>query len=232
MKKLLKLRSIILLGIIGGTMLWIGLQKINSRENAPTVYETAFEIEKGGANWIKIEHCILNVMESSFKTDYTSAGTKEIIIPIVLDQNSSNLNYYLQTTDTSFVNPFDRLHQLHLTINASENKIVLGKDDPEYLNFQNTTIEKLNNDLNDLLKERENLIQNYPLIEITSQGFILTESEKFQLGYYEEDVIIKHNGGPASGFYTWFLLIIGSLLSLLCLLSFISFLLKASPDTK
>jgi hypothetical protein len=232
MKKLLKLRSIILLGIIAGTMLWIGLQKINSRENAPTVCETAFEIEKDGANWIKLKYCILNVMESSFKTNYSSGGRKEIIIPIVLDQNSSNFNYYLQTTDTSFVNPFDRLHQLHLTINASKNKIALGKDDPEYLKFQNTTIAKINNDLNDLLKERENLIQNYPLIEITTQGFILTESESFQLGYSEEDVIIKHNGGPASGFYSWFLLIIGSLLSLLSLLSFIGFLLKPSPDIK
>lgn len=203
-------------------MIWVGLQKLSNRiEDSPVLYHNVTELGGDKVKWVKIDHCVLDVMRSSYIQDYTDNKIEEIIVPIVLHNNKSKINYYLLSTDTSFVNSFNQMLEISNKINACQTNIKISQNDPEYLGFQKTTIEAQTNKLNDLQNELEVFVNSYPLIDKTVQGFLLSEDQKRDLGYQKEDIVIKHNGLPPSAFYTWFLLIVGSLFLLICILSFI-----------
>ncbi|MGH1334983.1 MAG: hypothetical protein ACRBFS_02570 [Aureispira sp.] len=53
MKTLLQLKTILLLGCFGGTMLWGGFQRLaNSGEDASIVFHAVSEVNADGAQWI------------------------------------------------------------------------------------------------------------------------------------------------------------------------------------
>jgi hypothetical protein len=228
-KALLTLRLIILFGIIGGAMLWVGMSKlIGAQEKSPTAYTAVEEIDTDGPKWIGVEHCVLDIMESSFVPDYSTNGTEEIFIPIVSsDQTSTTNSFYLHTEDSSLVNPFQKLHKLNQEVNGAARDIELGKNDPEYLKFKKTTLEEQLTQLNKLKSELNLFIDNHPPIEMSIEGMLSSESEKSSFGYFEDDILIKHNALPASGFYTWFLVIVGGVLVLIVLFGFIGILLNS-----
>lgn len=222
MKKLLQLKTILLLGCIGGTMLWIGSQRlVRSGESTPVILQGVAEIEPDGAQWVEVKNCLLNVLKSAYVQEYSNTGINEIIVPIVLEQPSNNRQYYLQTTDTSLTKPFNQLYEFDRKIQTSQTNIELGQQDPEYLKFQQTTLEEQVKELQELKEKLADFVDNYPLQKQSVQGFLLSASEKEALGYDEAAVIIQHNALPPSGVYTWVLLIGGGLLSLMGVLSMV-----------
>jgi hypothetical protein len=233
MKKFLStlfaLKFIVLLGAIGGTMLWVGLTKLgNARQSFPKRYHSVDEIRLDGRKWVKIKNGSLDILASAYLDDADGGKIEEIFIP-VKSSKSTSPEFYLRTKDSKLLSIFNLHHSLVQMINMDRTNIEMARNDPKYLKFLKTTIPELEKEIEKSEAELEFYRKKYKSVNQSFKGMLDLEfdnNEKYKMSLGSNVHIIKHNEKPETGFYPWFLTVVGVLISLLSLLSLISFFIK------
>ncbi|MBL4593238.1 MAG: hypothetical protein JKX68_05405 [Flavobacteriales bacterium] len=230
-KFLLSLRLVIVFAIIACVMLWVGVSKIkDTSDKTMTIYQLIDDVQLDGSKWIKIEAGVLNIM-SSYYNVLESGHVEELFIPIQTNKSNVKNEFFLQTKDTNFTNVFNHRHSLQRKKHANEMAIEISRKDPAYLEFTGLTLDEQIDQLKETQLQIDRFLLNHPPIEVSIEGLLnpnfgLSDDEKLMLGTSESIHIIKHGAFPESEFYSWFLLIVGGLIMLMCLLASIGFFLN------
>ena len=233
---LFSLKIIVVLGIIGGTMLWVGGTRLmDGQEKAPTEYASVHEIDLEGPKWISVKNCRIDIFKGSSVEEYDNKGIQEVFVPISLEDENSPTQFFLQSSDPALAGPYNELHTLMQEVKGAKTNLSLSESDPAYLEFQKTTLEELKQKLIASKKAATDYIDSKPPLVMSIEGMLnpqfgLSDSQKAQLGSMGETHIIQHNAQPETGVYTWFLVIIGGILSLLAMLSLFGFLMGSGKE--
>lgn len=219
MKSLSRLVSIISLLLVGSILIWIGYQKFANHRNKEIQEITNVEqISIVKSNWLEIESCPLAIFSSYY--NIAEKPIKEVLIPII---STTNQEYYLLTQDSTLLHPVIYQIEKEEEILFLENNIILSTEDADYLQFQKTTIEGLQQELVSAQMELDSFIMNYPKVVVGIKGLLLPIAHNSQFGFTEQDLIIQHNAKKPSLMYTWFLLIGGILIFSIGVLALVGF---------
>ena len=224
---LFTLKFIVLLGVVGGTMLWVGLTKLgNAGQSLPKRYHSVDEIKLDGRKWVKIKNGSLDILASAYPEDPDGGKIEEIFIPV---RSSKSAEFYLQTKDSKLLSIFNLHHSLVQMINMDRTNIDMARNDPKYLKFLKTTIPELEKEIEKSEAELEFFRKKYKSVNQPFKGMLDLEfdnNEKYKMSLGRNVHIIKHNEKPQAGFYPWFLTVAGVILSLLSVLSLIGLFTK------
>lgn len=226
---LFALKFVILLGAVGGTMLWVGLTKLgNAGQSIPKKYDSVDQIKLDGRKWVKIKNGSLDILASAYLDDPDGGRIEEIFIPVKSSKTTSP-EFYLQTKDSRLLSIFNLHHSLVQMINMDRTNIEMAKNDPKYLKFLKTTIPELEKEIEKSEAELEVYRKKHKSVNQSIKGMLDLEfdtNEKYKMSLGSNVHIIKHNEKPQAGFYPWFLAVVGVILSLLSVLSLIGLFTK------
>lgn len=229
LKTLFALKFIAVLGVVGGVMIWVGATGIrNAQQETPQLYDKIENIELKGDKWITVKNGSLDILASVYLDDLSGKKIEEIFIPVNTSDVQSQ-KFYLQTKDSRLISIFSLVHSLSQKIQSEYMTIKMAEKDPQYLKFLKKTIPELEKEVQKSEAELEFYRKKHASLVQSFSGMLDLEfgsTEKYSALLGKNSHIIKHNETPAAGFYSWFLTITGSLLSLLALLSLIGLFTK------
>lgn len=215
----------IIAGIIGGTMLWVGITKIGEgRQGKIVAYRSVDEIDPNGPKWIRIENCTLNLSESKYEKNALNENAKEAFVAIGSEKKNSL--YFLQTDDPKLLKLVNELIRLDLSATTSRTALEMARQEPKYLDMLKMTEKEMEQKAEEAEKKLNDFVEKHHYITTSVQGmfnasFDVSEKDKQKLSGFgipgSHVNIIKDRAKPENGLFPWFLSILGGLILIGCL---------------